>query len=188
MSSIWRRGTKPLLLPTSSGLVDEAFRQRKCEPLKPLGGLRRKHSELYFLQLRLPRRVCGVKKWPRDATLLSLLSLLSLSRLRLNCNKMESTAEICSPGQPRADQWRAEYGLSGQSAKRQPDAFTPVARAVTSIAGPPPASFVGARVFPERSGKITETSHQQSAENVAVFEPHNAGNNSAFTCNVKGKV
>lgn len=134
---------KQLLLPTSSGLVDEALRQRKKIQREkslwnPLADSVGSTASYISPQIRLLSSLRGVKSGREDAT--------SLSRLRLICNKMESTAEICSSFLPRSDQSGAEYVANGQSPKRQPDAFTAVARLVTSITDPPPLlPFVGAR-------------------------------------------
>lgn len=62
VSSIWRRGTKLLLLPTSSGLVDETLRQRKCEvslwnPSEDCVGSTASYISYNISHLR---RLCGV--------------------------------------------------------------------------------------------------------------------------------
>lgn len=110
---------------------------------KSLQGLRRQHSKLYFLQIRRRRTfllTSTVSEW-------HLIPLL-----RLNCNKMESTAALCSSFLRRSDQSLNGRKTNSQSLARSQGVY---ACCQTDDVNywpypPPPAfPFVGARVFPE---------------------------------------
>lgn len=83
-------------------------------------------------------------------------NVISISLLRLNCNKMESTAALCSSFLRISDQ-----SPTIRRANSQPPASGQGVHACCQTADvnywpspPPPLPFVGARVFPERSERI----------------------------------